>query len=298
MKGAIIINGYYENESAIHQSKRLKQELEALSVEVSIIKSNEVLTLIDEGEPHVLSLTKDAEGIYGADFVVYLNKDRYQAEVLEKCGYKLFNSANAIIVCDDKMLTFTTLAGGGVRMPKTISSPIMYSENDDEIFLRSVEESLGYPIIVKNVFGSMGKGVFKVDNFEELKTIFKKLRMLPHLYQQAVGTLGKDTRIIVIGGKVIGAIERRSADDFRSNVELGGSASSVIVTEEQGELAKEVVRLLGLDYAGVDILTGSDGEYVCEVNSNAFFNGMEQATGINVAKHYAEYIIKKVNGEI
>ena len=217
---------------------------------------------------------------------------------MEKCGFRLFNSANSIIVCDDKMLTYTTLSGGGVRMPKTISSPIMYSENDDENFLRNVEESLGYPIIVKNVYGSMGKGVYKVDNFEELKLMFKKLRMLPHLYQQAVGTLGKDTRIIVIGGKVVGAIERRSADDFRSNVELGGSVSSVIVTEEQGELAKESVRLLGLDYAGVDILTGSDGEYICEVNSNAFFNGMEQATGINVAKQYAEYIIKKVNGEI
>ena len=144
----------------------------------------------------------------------------------------------------------------------------------------------------------MGKGVYKVDNFDELKTIFKKLRMLPHLYQQAVGTLGKDTRVIVIGNKIVGAIERRSADDFRSNVELGGSAKSVIITEEQADLAKESVRLLGLDYAGVDILTGSDGEYICEVNSNAFFNGMEQATGINVAKQYAEYIIKKVNGEI
>ena len=226
MKGAIVVNGYYQNESAVHQTMRIKQELEALLVEVSVIKSNEILTLVDEGEPHIIAVTKEAEGIYGADFVIYLNKDRYQAEILEKCGYRLFNSAQSIIVCDDKMLTFTTLAGGGVRMPKTISSPIMYSENDDDDFLHSVEESLGYPIIVKNVFGSMGKGVYKVDNFDELKTIFKKLRMLPHLYQQAVGTLGKDTRVIVIGNKIVGAIERRSADRRSRRRSYWGRAGS------------------------------------------------------------------------
>lgn len=285
MKGVIIVNGYFSNDAVNGQTSRLLEEFEKLGVEISVVKSNEIITAVANGEPCFYGEKLDA------DFIVYLNKDRYQAELLEKKGYKLFNSSNSIIVCDDKMLTFTTLSNNGILMPKTISSPIMYSNNEDEKFLRSVENELGYPIIVKSVYGSMGKGVFKADNFEELKSLFEELKLTPHLYQQAVGRLGTDTRVIVVGGKVVGAIRRSSSVDFRSNVELGGSAVAVDLTDNQRLLAEKTATILGLDYAGIDILSDNENDYLCEVNSNAFFNGFEKATGINVASIYAKYIV-------
>ena len=147
MKGIIIVNGYFSNDAVKGQTSRLLEEFESLGVQISVVKANQIITATSDGEPYFAGKELDC------DFIVYLNKDRYQAELLEKKGYKLFNNSNAIIACDDKMLTFTTLVGKGILMPKTISSPIMYSDNDDDAFLRSVESELGYPIIVKSVFG-------------------------------------------------------------------------------------------------------------------------------------------------
>ena len=289
MKGVIIVNGYFSNDAVKNQTARLIEEFKNLGVDISVLKSNEVIVLIEDGKPVVKS------GMPDCDFVVYLNKDRHQAELLEKCGYRLFNNSQAIINCDDKFLTFIVLSEKGIPMPKTLSSPIMYSQNSDDNFLRLIESEFTYPIIVKSAYGSMGRGVYKADNYAELSALFDKLKMEPHLYQQAVGTLGQDTRVIVIGGKVVGAIRRKSQNDFRSNVELGGTATLVELTSSQIEIAQKSATILGLDYAGIDILSDKKGDYLCEVNSNAFFGGFEKATGINVAKIYAEHILSELN---
>ena len=291
MKGAIIVNGYFMNEATTYQAERLVSEFNKLGAEISVIKSNEIITSIKDGKACVNHKLLD-----GVSFVIYLNKDRYQAELLELAGYKLFNSYEAIVNCDDKMLTFVKLANQGVNMPYTISSPIMYSENDDKAFLDSVESSLGYPIIVKNVYGSMGRTVYKADNRNELDKLFVSLRMTPHIYQQAIKPLGEDTRVIVVGGKVVGAIKRSSTTDFRSNVELGGTASAVTITDDVKNLCEKVAKILDLDYAGIDVLSDGKTNYICEVNSNAFFSGMEKATGINIAYAYAKCVLNKVNG--
>lgn len=91
-------------------------------------------------------------------------------------------------------------------------------------------------------------------------------------------------------------MERHSERDFRSNVELGGSAREVLVTEEMRHVAAVVSRTLSLDYCGIDLLYGKEGFLVCEVNSNAFFGGIERVTGKNIAKRYAEYISDLVYG--
>ena len=289
MKGAIIINGYFSNDATTYQTDRLVYEFEKLGVKINVIKSNEIITSVKDGKAYASHKLLD-----GVRFIIYLNKDRYQAELLQSLGYKLFNNYAAIVNCDDKMLTFVKLANKGVDMPYTISSPIMYSENDDDAFVDSVEKSLGYPIIVKNVYGSMGKTVYKADDRRELNELFVKLRMTPHLYQQAIKPLGEDTRVIVVGGKVVGAIKRSSTVDFRSNVELGGTATAVTVSDEVKSLCEKVALILDLDYAGIDVLSDGVKNYVCEVNSNAFFTGMEKATGINIAVAYVKHVLSKV----
>lgn len=288
-KCAIITNGYFLGESTLHQLNSLTRELKALDITADEVKGNDALAYID-GE--------DAKSTFPRyDFAVYLNKDIHTAKMLESTGLRLFNSARAIELCDDKMLTYISLAGKGVNMPYTISSPLMYRLPQKDDFAKIVEEKIGYPVVVKEVYGSMGSGVHLARNFEELSSLREKLRLVPHLYQKFIGKGGEDKRVIVIGGKIIAAMKRVNENDFRSNIAQGGKGFKIDLSEEEAEMAVKVNKALGLDYCGVDILTGTDGKaYFCEANSNAFFKGIEETTGVNVAAAYAKHIESEVYG--
>lgn len=283
MKGVIITNGYANTEGIAYQVKRLIEEFSMLGVEVENVKTNTLIAYISDGKVKC-NIT--------ADFIIYLDKDVHVASMLEKAGYRLFNTREAIEVCDDKIKTHIALSGCGVNMPDTISSPLMYREAEDEFYL-SVER-LGYPMVVKEAHGSLGGQVWLVNNRQELIALRQKLKMKPHLYQKFIeSSKGKDYRVIVVGGKVVAYYMRESTIDFRSNIELGGTGKKVDLPIEYVNVAEKVSKILGLDYCGVDLLIGRE-PIVCEVNSNAFFTGAEKVTGVNVAKRYAEYILEQI----
>ena len=121
----------------------------------------------------------------------------------------------------------------------------------------------------------------------------------PHFYQQFISdTKGRDIRVIVVGGRALGCMERVAQDgEFRSNIELGGVGRRVQPPKEYLVAAECAAKTLGLDYCGVDLLETADGPVLCEVNSNAFFEGFESVTGIDVATEYAKHIVSKMQGE-
>lgn len=290
-KCALITNGYYLGASTAHQLDSLKREFTDKGIYADVIKGNTLLAYVN-GETAHTTLNE-------YDFAIYLNKDVHTAKMLEICGLRLFNSAKAIELCDDKMLTYISLCNTGIRMPLTVSSPIMYRDTDEDNFADEIEKTIGYPVVIKEVFGSMGSGVHLAEDRESLLSTRKKLRLYPHLYQPFTGKGGVDKRIIVIGGKVFAAMQRVNENDFRSNIELGGKGFTTELTDEEVFIAEEASATLRLDYCGIDILTGLDGKpYFCEANSNAFFKGIENVTGLNVAKTYVEHIIKTVYGKI
>ncbi len=289
MKGLIVMNGYPNGEKFYRQSARIKDELEKFGVWIDIFLNGEITaTLTGNGE------IETAFSAY--DFVVYLDKDKYLSRLLTRVGMRLFNSATAIETCDDKMLTYLALSGTGLTVPKTISAPLCYTPNaiPQKIFLDEVEK-LGYPLVAKKSYGSFGAGVELVCNRNELEKLEKEWLYLPHFYQAFVGKKGRDIRVIVIGGKAVAAMERMAqGDEFRSNIELGGKGRAIELSEEYRKAAETAAKAIGLDYCGVDLLEG-ETPIVCEVNSNAFFEGLEGVTGVNVAKLYAEYIVEIIN---
>ena len=200
----------------------------------------------------------------------------------------------AVELCDDKMLTLIAVSGAGIPMPESIASPLMYSESEDKAFLDGVERRLGYPIVVKKAYGSMGTGVYLANDRAELETYFRALRLVPHLYQKRIGRGGEDIRVTTIGGKAVAAMRRKNDGDFRSNIERGGKGEAVVLTKRQKAIAEKASALLKLEYAGVDLLADEEGDYLCEVNSNAFFEGIERATGVDVAKGYAERVYDRI----
>ena len=140
----------------------------------------------------------------------------------------------------------------------------------------------------------MGKGVYKADSRDELRFIMNTLKMKPHFFERYISSsAGKDVRVIVVGDRAIACMQRRSAHDFRSNIELGGRGEKVELSREFEDIAIRAAKALGLVYAGVDILYGEGGKpVVCEVNSIAFFGEIERVSGINVARAYAEEIVR------
>ena len=287
-KVLIIINGYGLAGGIQHQVKRLEEEFSKRGIECEIVKNTQVFAYILDGNVEV-SLPK-------YDLVLYLDKDRYVGELLEKVGYKLVNSISSIIKCDDKMLTHICLANEGIKMPTSISSTLCYTDNGNRDYLKPVIEKIGLPMIVKENYGSLGKQVYLASTYEELLEIENKLIHVPHIFQEFIEcSKGKDFRIIVIGGKVVAYMKRENPNSYLSNLATGGFASKVELPESYLRTAEKCAKILGLDYCGVDILEGPNGEpIVSEVNSNAFYEGIEKTTGINVAGCYVDYLLKKI----
>lgn len=287
-KGIIIINSYSTPNGITNQVKRLIAESSAFDVELKVLKANEVPCLIKNN--NVINT------LPACDFVIYLDKDRYLAKNIALLGVKMFNSASSIAICDDKMLTHQILADKGINMPITISAPLCYSENETMIFLDKITQLLSFPLIVKENFGSLGKQVHLINDYQELESIHRQLIHKPHIFQEFIeSSKGVDYRVIIIGDEVVASMKRCNAFDFRSNLACGGSSFNIELPASFKDAAIRAARIIGLDYCGVDLMVGKNNEPVlAEVNSNAFFEGIEKTTGVNIAKKYIEYILSKL----
>ncbi len=289
-RALIIINGYPAGEKFFRQAESIKSALEERGIEADILKNGEVYALIQKSGDIKLSLKEKYA------FAVYLDKDKYLGYLLESAGLRLFNSARAIELCDDKMTTYIALRNCGLSLAESIPAPLCYTQGAkiNGEFLQGVVKELGFPLVAKKSYGSFGAGVQLVHGIEELEKIEAEWLYIPHFYQRYIqASRGKDIRVIVIGGKALGGMERvAEGAEFRSNIELGGEGRVVKLTPEFATAAERAAKALGLDYCGVDLLETEDGPVLCEVNSNAFFEGFQRVTGLQVAKAYAEYLDK------
>lgn len=288
MNGIIIVNQTIGHNQ--YKIERFKTEFEKKGVQLEVFVNDGTLAEIKNNEIKI--------NLPSANFVLYLDKDIYLARLLEKAGYRLFNKADFIKLCDDKMLTFIACANEGIRMPRTIAGPLVYTELSEAnfAFLDKVINEIGLPIVVKRVYGSLGEGVYLVQTRDELFKLYADIARNPIIFQEYVKTsYGKSIRVLIIDGKVFGSFIRRNKYDFRSN--FGEEASSKVLENpaKYEGFAQEIADKLQIEYAGIDLLVyEDDNPILCEINSNAFFEEFEKVTGLNVASAYADMIIKKV----
>jgi RimK family alpha-L-glutamate ligase len=286
-KGLIVLNQFNKTEAYLYQVKRYILEFEALGIVLEPKTTGDLGIIISNGE---ISLKEK-----DYDFVIYNDKDIYIAKILEKLGYKLFNSSRSIEICDNKIYTHLYLADEGIEMPKTIPSNLCYIPNAhyDEAFADRAVALLDLPLVFKESYGSLGKNVFLIESEDELKDYLEKYKMESFLLQKYIqSSSGRDLRVLLIGGKVVAWMERVNEKDFRSNVGFGGRGVEVPLPDKAKNMAEKVAKLIGLDFCGVDILFGKEANqfYLCEVNSNAFFEELEKISGKNIAREYAKYI--------
>lgn len=284
MKGLFITNRYYTDNGMQYIYARLKEEFANFSVCLDIAKC-----------PVINQNSAINVGEY--DFIVFWDKDVTACRALENSGYKVFNNSHALFVCDNKITTYSYLAGFDCLIP-SLFSPKRYDVNNDndEEFLKSVK-ALGFPLIAKESIGSQGRQVYIVNDEKELREVESSLLHKEHLYQKYVGDeKGSDVRFYVAGQKVVGVCKRTNTTSFASNVCLGGTVSLYSPSLELSKTALSVAKALKMDFGSVDFIMENGKGLFVEANSNAYFTGIEKL-GVNVAKAYAKYVVEEAKGD-
>lgn len=270
---------------------RIYREFRTHTPDVSLLSNQDVIPFIDEFACPGVNTSSEFEF---PDAVLFWDKDLYLAKHLEDMGVSLYNSASAIEICDDKSLMALKLANTGIAMPKTIMSPqVFWDYNLSDEYYESIISEIGLPLIIKEVRGSFGMQVHKASTLAEMKVIVSKMGTRRFLFQQYIDTSsGMDIRVNIVGGEVVGAMLRRNPNDFRANITMGGTATPYKLTAEQEALALKVHELVELDFSGIDLLFGEDGEPIlCEINSNPNFLSFEEATGLDFGGRIVRHII-------
>lgn len=289
-KGYIIINGFLREEKFFSLYSALKQSADRAGLQLELKTNIELMCDIASGK------TVANEAL--PPFAVFWDKDVRLAKTLEAAGMKLFNSASAIELCDDKSLTHIALMNR-VPQPKTVLIPLTFPRvgYTDCAFLEKIADYLGFPLVIKQCFGSFGAGVYLAGNMDEAKAALMKTAGGAAIAQQYIASsFARDIRAYVVGDKVAAAMLRHNeSGDFRANVAQGGKADAYMLSEAQAALAVKTAQLLGCTFAGVDLLFGENGEMtVCEVNSNAHFAGISAATGVNIADKIIEAVAQRI----
>ena len=288
MKGLLIVNEFLNTNKYSEHTEWLLQAAKDAEVSLDFMTNAQCLVRLQ-------SMDEDNIALKTYDFVLFWDKDINLAMHLELLGLRVFNCSKAIANCDDKAKTHLILQHHKIRMPKTILAPMTYPNigYTNYSFLKSVEEELRFPFVVKECFGSFGAQVYLVNNHQELLTLIHKIGPKPILFQEFIEcSAGKDVRLQVVGDKVVASMYRYSVNgDFRANITNGGHMKCYHPTKEEITLAVSCCKILDLSFAGVDLLFGEDGEpIVCEVNSNAHFKNIYECTKVNTANEIINFI--------
>lgn len=289
-KGILIVNSFLDTPSVRETYDLLLAGAKHAGISMELIGNDKFFA--DPGTGTIVSDKSDV--LRDAGFILFWNKDVFLGRALERMGFRLYNSADAIEACDNKALTFERLEGV-CPVPKTLKIPMTFNTigYDDISFENSIGRKLGYPYVIKECLGSYGGQVYMADDGESAKRILKTIEGKDALAQEYIkSSHGRDLRAYVVGDRVVAAMERYNDTDFRSNIANGGKAKSYSINEAQENVAVTAVRKLGLDFAGVDILFGKDGDPIlCEVNSNAQFRALLDVTSVDITDALFEYIL-------
>ncbi len=214
---------------------------------------------------------------------------------IEEHGVPVMNSPRAIERAVDKFYTTALLQEAGLPTPDTI---VCEGLDDAMAAIRAMLDTGAGDVIIKPIFGSMGHGLVRVSDPDVAFRVLRSLGQVRTVFylQRAIDHGGRDVRAFVVGGRVIGAIERWAADgDWRTNVARGGSVRPFTLPPEWEPLAIGAAAAVGAEYAGVDLLYSREGTvYVLEVNAIPGWQGLQRATGIDVAAAIVVQLERKV----
>ena len=281
----------------VYETDILVEEFEKQGIKVRVVNPQDVDIFVDRDDRKSILVGGKTRAL--PDFVLprtgsgttYFIKAIIRH--LERLGVILINGSNSIDAVKDKLYTQQVLGESNLPVPKTLLVK-------HPIDVNLVETNIQYPMIIKTLSGSYGAGVFLVENRKQLKQLLKMAEITKPSYNIIIqefieDSFGKDLRVLVVNGKVVGCMMRQSTDDdFRANITRGGEGIPYQIDEQIEWLGGECSRLLNLDIAGVDLLFNKDGYSICEVNSSPGFEGMDKYCKPNIAEEIVNYVKNKI----
>ncbi len=275
----------------LYSTKRLIEAGEKRKHEMLVVDHTKCDLVIEKKNPQVYykgQLLEDVDAIIpriGASVTFYGTAVVRQFEMM-----KVFSSveSQALVRSRDKLRSLQILARAGLGLPKTVFTN--YSKNVKQI-LKNVG---GAPVVIKLLEGTQGVGVVLAETKNAAESVLEafnglKARVIVQEFIKEAG--GADIRAFVVDGVVVGAMKRQAKEgEFRSNLHRGGSAQLIELTEDEENAALKAARVLGLSIAGVDLLQSDKGPLIMEVNSSPGLEGIEAATGVDIANKIIRYI--------
>tara|TARA_R110000868_G_scaffold1650_3_gene13333 strand:- start:471 stop:1346 length:876 start_codon:yes stop_codon:yes gene_type:complete len=275
----------------LYSTKRLVEAGEKKGHEMLVIDHGKCDLVIEKKKPGLIYQGKeitDVSGVIpriGASITFYGTAVVRQFEMM-----KIFTAveSQALVRSRDKLRSLQILSRAGLGLPKTVFSN--YSRDVGTI----IDNVGGAPVVIKLLEGTQGLGVVLADNRNSAESIleaFNGLKARVIVQEFIKEAKGADIRAFVIDGVVVGAMKRQGKEgEFRSNLHRGGSANIIELTDEEENAAIKAARVMGLGVAGVDMLQSSRGPLILEVNSSPGLEGIEAATGKDIAGLMIKYV--------
>lgn len=278
-----------------YSTRRLVEAIQARGHEAKVLDVLKFAISLEKGYPDILVNGKSVGDFdaaiprIGASITYFGTAAVSQFEQMDVfCA----NSSSGILRSRDKLHCLQALSRHNIGIPAT---EFVRRRKD---VLPAIERVGGAPVIIKLLEGTQGVGVILADSSSMAAAIIETLQSAKQnvLIQKFVAeSKGKDVRAFVVGDRVVAAMRRTAqGQEFRSNVHRGGKAEQIQLSAEYEETAVRSAQIVGLQVAGVDMLEGADGPQVMEVNSSPGLEGIEGATGMDIAGTIIDYILEQV----
>jgi ribosomal protein S6--L-glutamate ligase len=277
----------------LYSTRRLIEAAEQRGHDVLLLDHMKCVLVIEQGRPHIYFNGKEVTDVnaviprIGASATFYGSAVVRQFEMM-----KIFTAveSQALVRSRDKLRSLQILARAGLGIPKTAFASSPKDKDIDSV----IEAIGGAPCVIKLLEGTQGIGVILAENQKAAKSVveaFLKLEANMLVQEYIHEAKGADLRVFIVDGQVVGAMKRQAKEgEFRSNLHRGGTATVIQLTPEERATAIKAAKKLGLGIAGVDLLQSSRGPLVMEVNSSPGLEGIEGATGIDIASRIVEYV--------
>ncbi|WP_299452588.1 30S ribosomal protein S6--L-glutamate ligase [uncultured Microscilla sp.] len=279
----------------LYSTQRLVEVGEKRGHEVLVVDHLKCIIEIEKKNPKIFykgAYLNDIDAVIpriGASVTFYGTSVVRQFEMM-----KVFTAveSQALVRSRDKLRSLQVLARAGVGLPRTVFTN--YTKDVHHV----IESVGGAPLVLKLLEGTQGLGVVLAETKNAATSVIEafnglKARVIAQEFIKEAG--GADIRAFVVDGVVVGAMRRQGKEgEFRSNLHRGGSATLIQLSDEEENTALKAAKAMGLGVAGVDMLQASSGPLVLEVNSSPGLEGIEEATGKDVAKEIIRYIERNV----
>lgn len=269
---------------SLYSTSRLVEAAKAHGHRVIVLDTLRCNLVLGHEGPRMVYRGVEVRGIHAAIPRIGASITGYGLSVvnhLEMMGVPVVNGAQAIARSRDKLRCLQLLSKAGLPIPRTVMA------RDRRDLKQLIDEVGGLPCIIKLIRGTQGVGVMIAHTRDEAKTMLDTFWNLDQeiVLQEFIGeSRGRDVRALVVGDRVVGAMRRQAKKgEFRSNIHRGGEGLPIKLAPSYVEAALQAARVTGLQVCGVDMLESKVGPKIMEVNSSPGFEGLERATGADIA---------------